>query len=415
MKKNRTRYFTRSRVISPLMILFIAGLTCVFCSRLAMGEYCFSLGNCEEYIKSVVVGSIVNTGTGCHRYGDYTEMSTTMEKGLDYVITVTNAIDYYEKDECGVWVDWNRDEDFEDANERVVTEGDGHIFTGTIVPPGDALLGDTRMRVRITYTGLGEEVVPCGISTYGEVEDYTITVIEAVTGRVRGVVFNDANGNGIYDANEQGLAGWKIYIDANENGVWDEDEPNETSDSDGGYGFIDLLPGDYVVAEVNQNNWYQTYPVGNGSHLVSITAGDIVENIDFGNVSTICGSRWDGLDGDDDVDFEDVAILCEQWLLERLSADISPYCPDGIVDFSDWAIFAGAWQSNSSSPNWNGRCDIGGENGNGLIDWNDAEAFFDQWLKAGAYSADISPLPDGDGVVDGFDFAALAQNWLEEF
>jgi hypothetical protein len=74
-------------------------------------------------------------------------------------------------------VDWNGDKDFEDANEPISvngTPGEGP-YTALLSPPGDANLGDTRMRIRILYTGT---VSPCDLD-YGEVEDYTITVTEA--------------------------------------------------------------------------------------------------------------------------------------------------------------------------------------------------------------------------------------------
>ncbi|MHC4184888.1 MAG: hypothetical protein ACYSR4_03005, partial [Planctomycetota bacterium] len=42
----------------------------------------------------------------------------------------------------------------------------------------------------------------------------------------------------------------------------------------------------------------------------------------------------------DGVDWIDVGVLCEQWLLEELSWDVWPNDGDGIVNFSDWGVFA---------------------------------------------------------------------------
>lgn len=359
------------------------------------------------------MGTIVNTGTGCHQYADYTALSTTMEKGKSYQITVTNCEGFFDYDWCGVWVDWNQDEDFYDDGETLEISGDYYIFTGTITPPVDALEGDTRMRVRIRYTGFGEPLEPCGPTTYGEVEDYTITVTAATTGNIRGMKFHDVDGDGINESNEPGLEGWKIYIDENGNDSWDEGERYDITDLNGGYEFAGLLPGSYIIVEINQPDWKQTFPAGDGSHLVDVTAGNTVENIDFGNSPISCGSAWGGLDEDGDVDIEDMAILCEQWLMERLLADIVPYCPDGVVNFSDWVEFAAAWQSTPSSPNWNVRCDISPQGGNEIVDWNDLTVLFGEWLTLGAYCGDIAPVPSGDGVVDVFDFVALAQNWVD--
>jgi hypothetical protein len=138
--------------------------------------YCLASGGCVEHITGVVVGSINNTGTGCSAYADYTNLSTTMQIGVGYPITITNG--YPDTgDQCGIWVDWNQDYDFEDAGEQIAVSGGPATFTATITPPPGAALGDTRMRIRVMYTGT---LSPCGSTDYGEVEDYTITVIPAV-------------------------------------------------------------------------------------------------------------------------------------------------------------------------------------------------------------------------------------------
>jgi hypothetical protein len=47
------------------------------------------------------------------------------------------------------------------------------VFNFTV--PTTATLGNVRMRVRISYSPDGA-IAPCGQSTYGEVEDYTIQI-----------------------------------------------------------------------------------------------------------------------------------------------------------------------------------------------------------------------------------------------
>jgi len=114
----------------------------------------------------------------------------------------------------------------------------------------------------------------------------------------------------------------------------------------------------------------------------------------------------------DGVEFNDLAVLCEQWLMPVLSADMAGGA-DGVVDLLDWAVFANAWQSTPSSPNWNPECDISPEGGDGVVDKEDMAAFIDQWLGFGAHCADIAPLPEGDGIVNMLDFAEFAGSWMK--
>ncbi|HBF87079.1 MAG TPA: hypothetical protein DDX39_00445 [Bacteroidales bacterium] len=136
---------------------------------------------CDEYISNVQCGSISNNSATCTvgGYADYTAQSTSMDIGTGYAITVTNG-DPYLSDQCGIWVDWNQDYDFNDANETIVvtgTPGNGP-YTATITPPSGAAAGSTVMRIRIMYTGT---LSSCGTEDYGEVEDYTINVTSPCT------------------------------------------------------------------------------------------------------------------------------------------------------------------------------------------------------------------------------------------
>ncbi len=246
-----------------------------------VGGYCGASGGCSSApgslnIDSVEVGDISNTGTGCSGYTDYTSMSTTMEIGQDYPITVVNGDPYDQDDQCGLWVDWNQDEDFSDAGETIALTGDEDniIFTGTITPPEGAVLGDTRMRVRIRWAGtLG----PCGTTDWGEVEDYTINVTGPAS-EIHGSKFHDINENGVCDGGEPNLSGWEIYLDLDEDGQYDIGEPNVITGVDGSYQFQDLETGTYIVSEVAQCGWRQTAPLFSGEQeLIVVTdARDLV-------------------------------------------------------------------------------------------------------------------------------------------
>jgi len=141
----------------------------------AIEAYCSSSGGgSDEFIENVTIGDINNT-TGQSYYADYTSISTFVVPGMSYPITITNGDPNWSSDQCGIWVDWNQNEDFSDDAPITVngTPGVGP-YTATIIPPVDAMPGMVRMRVQIIYAQTPD---PCVASfSYGEVEDYSLNV-----------------------------------------------------------------------------------------------------------------------------------------------------------------------------------------------------------------------------------------------
>ena len=119
---------------------------------------------------------------------------------------------------------------------------------------------------------------------------------------IHGTKWNDLDGDGLREAGEPGLADWTIYLDINNNGQLDAGEPSEVTNQDGAYWFTGLSTGTHRIAEVMQPGWEQTYPSQPGIHVVNVTAGEIVERVNFGNQripsGEIRGSKWNDVDGD---------------------------------------------------------------------------------------------------------------------
>ena len=140
--------------------------------------YCNASSNSNEYeyIKNVKFGNINNTSEAS-KYSDFTSKSTTLQIGTATDLTVTINSNY-ETDQVIVWIDWNIDGDFEDTGEKVFSSQTGvGPFNTSVTPPSNATTGTTtRMRIRLHDTSDGPNDTPCGISSYGEVEDYSIFV-----------------------------------------------------------------------------------------------------------------------------------------------------------------------------------------------------------------------------------------------
>ncbi len=140
-------------------------------------SYCASQGNNvnDEYISRVQLNTI-NNASGAQLYSDFTSISTTLNEGTAYTITVTptwTGTTYNEG--YAVWIDYNGDNDFGDAGELVWSKAASKDTpnSGTFTVPSGTVGGETRMRVSMKYNGIPTS---CETFSYGEVEDYTVNL-----------------------------------------------------------------------------------------------------------------------------------------------------------------------------------------------------------------------------------------------
>ena len=175
-----------------MQALFVSGgaraslATSLGCSGSGGGttpSYCASAGtNTQfEWISNVKFNTINNTTVGSGGYADYTSISTSVNKGTAYTLTLTPAFastaytEYF-----NVYIDYNGDLDFVDAGELVYTSpGTTAAVNATITIPTTAITGNVRMRVVMKD---GAITSPCESFTYGEVEDYTLAIQAGSTG-----------------------------------------------------------------------------------------------------------------------------------------------------------------------------------------------------------------------------------------
>ena len=141
-------------------------------------SYCTAQGNntADERIGRVQIGTINNASTGTAGYEDFTNLSTNLSKGTTYTITITptwTGTVYSEG--YGVWIDYNNDNDFDDAGELVWSKAASTTtpVSGSFSIPTTASSGATRMRVAMRYNTIP---AACGAFDYGQVEDYTVNL-----------------------------------------------------------------------------------------------------------------------------------------------------------------------------------------------------------------------------------------------
>jgi hypothetical protein len=81
--------------------------------------------------------------------------------------------------------------------------------------------------------------------------------------QIHGTKWEDLDGDGTRDVGEPPMAGVTIYLDLNRNGVRDQGtspEPFTVTAGDGSYSFVNLEPGEYIIAEETPENFLSTFP-----------------------------------------------------------------------------------------------------------------------------------------------------------
>jgi len=128
--------------------------------------------------------NISNTSSGClssndlSGYSDYTStvLGATRNTTVTFNFEFTSEAAYAPF--LSAWIDWNHDFIFQDSERVFVSqdqETDNYVqFTATV--PANAALGQTRMRFKAVGGWLGSGA--CGYNSFGEIEDYTITILD---------------------------------------------------------------------------------------------------------------------------------------------------------------------------------------------------------------------------------------------
>tara|TARA_R110001592_G_scaffold363221_3_gene681720 strand:+ start:109506 stop:111887 length:2382 start_codon:yes stop_codon:yes gene_type:complete len=148
--------------------------------------YCAANGNSVdgEWINSVVFGSINNTSNANGGYADFTAQSTSITAGTSANITLTPGFasswlfgTTTQPEFWSIWIDLNQDGDFTDANEQrfVSSSSSTSAVTAAISIPSGSPAGTTRMRIAMKRSSVASS---CESFANGEVEDYSVTIIE---------------------------------------------------------------------------------------------------------------------------------------------------------------------------------------------------------------------------------------------
>lgn len=148
--------------------------------------------NINNFWTTGAVTNISNMNTGCNgvlpnNHTFFSSMMLTVNAGSTFTANVQcnpgQVAGQSFAQGFKIWIDWNQDGVFDNSTTGTACAELGYnsstsgfqVFTTTITVPPTALPGVTRMRVRSSFAGV--PTGPCTNETYGECEDYPVTVI----------------------------------------------------------------------------------------------------------------------------------------------------------------------------------------------------------------------------------------------
>ena len=147
-------------------------------------QACVPIGiNCTagDGFVGLVIADIDNSDSGCSPdgYGIFPELTTDLAQGATYPVTVTTG---YSNQYIRAWVDFN--DDYEYSLDELIIDNALIATVGTTdieaIIPADANLGTHSMRFKANWNASVPDDA-CELTSYGEVEDYFVTIVESLS------------------------------------------------------------------------------------------------------------------------------------------------------------------------------------------------------------------------------------------
>jgi hypothetical protein len=131
------------------------------------------------YINRIQLADLDKTSGNNDGYADFRNLIATLTPGqsVSYTLTPAGNTGFSTTVRWTVWIDFNRDGDFEDIGEMIVgpTTASGSAVSGSFTVPAGASVGLSRMRIAMRRSNTGQ-TSSTGSFSNGEVEDYSVQI-----------------------------------------------------------------------------------------------------------------------------------------------------------------------------------------------------------------------------------------------
>jgi len=239
-------------------------------------EYCsaFTYYGNDEYITRVELNGEEKISTNS-TYTDYTDsVFTTLNRGVDYTISVDAYTAATFTEYVKVWIDFDNDNDFSEGEEIDLGSSSfsgHHTFSKSFTVPYYANVSETRMRV---YLKFGDYPTPCEAANWGEVEDYKVRIIDDISPPY---VWVHGHGVGYIEAGNTAIINAEVYDNYGVSSIYAEIESLDGSTIETVELFDDGLHFDGDASDAVYGNSWIT-PGSEENYVIDFIATDIHGN-----------------------------------------------------------------------------------------------------------------------------------------
>ncbi|MBL4577219.1 MAG: PKD domain-containing protein, partial [Flavobacteriales bacterium] len=328
----------------------------IFVPGFAWGQYCTPNADCSDgdQIENFIFNTISNLNSGgsnCFSNGYInTGMSTAVTVGSKYAIGMQAGTAWGQG--FGVWIDYNQDNDFNDADEFIYASPSAGLnwFNDSIIISSLAVSGATRLRVRSQFGQTINATESCSAFTWGETEDYTVNIapnsVPPIANFTADTIFTCSGLINFTDLSTNAPTSWS----------WDFGDGNFSTVQNPSY--IYLADGTYNV-QLNVTNGFGTDSIAFISYITVSLNGPIAPSctpITFGHccqmgIYNVQFSSINNNSGNGSLSYEDFSCGAVTNLTMNLSYAISvetgPTFEENVavwIDYNNDGIFGGGEQ-----------------------------------------------------------------------
>jgi|GEM_PF-3544800 len=231
------------------------------------------------------------------------------------------------------------------AARTAVTDASGN-FLFTDVTPGAYVVNEV-VPAGFTQTMPASDGIPVTLASGGTSLNNVFGNFRGIlTGAISGLKFNDANGNGVRDPGETGVAGVQITLSACPSPCVPPPVAGTVTGADGGFSFTGIPFGTYFVSETVPSGFQQTTPATREIPVVLDFGHQAVSGLLFGNravVGSISGTKFNDANGNGARDTGESGVSGVTIQLRNSAGQLSTATTDASGNFSFTNLPAGAY------------------------------------------------------------------------